>query len=372
MIEHLYDHSITCSYDEFSRYRTSAAFPQNKNRILDVLSRNGALVQVVADNFDLLISSQNGLKQTHDLAMILTQYSSSKKQEHLNFTRLPKLALKDIELDDTPITFYKGLKTPKMPLHEVANNVLPLKVLVHQKVALRRSQEQGFSFFDDMATISDVPEYAEYNTRKCRENGQGKEPSTTVLYTMLLNRKPANPTTMLSAMLEAQKFTSETGQSITIFTVDQQLYKVMIDIVWVYPELFINFVSRLGSMHWLPSYVGCIGTPMPNSGVEEILKCRFAGVANMLSGKTFPYNIRALRLLVEEILRGHITNLESYQEMMDALHDVSSRSRTAKHWVEKLIKPVFLIITFVRAEREGDWQLDLYACSQMLPYFFAA
>ena len=39
--------------------------------------------------------------------------------------------------------------------------------------------------------------------RKCRENGQDKEPSTTVLYTPLINRKPADPTTMLSAMLEA-------------------------------------------------------------------------------------------------------------------------------------------------------------------------
>ena len=124
------------------------------------------MVQVVADNFDVLISSQNGLKQTHDLAMILTQYSSSKKQEHLNFTRLPKLALKDIELDDTPITFYKGPKNPKMPLHEVANSVLPLKVLTHQKVALRRSQEQYFSFFYDMASISDVPEYSGYKHKK--------------------------------------------------------------------------------------------------------------------------------------------------------------------------------------------------------------
>ena len=104
-----------------------------------------------------------------------------------------------------------------------------------------------------MATISDVPEYSGYNTRKCRENGEGKEPSTTVLYTPLINRKPADPTTMLSAMLEAQKFTGEVGLSITIFTADQQLYKVMIDIVWVYPELFINFVSRLGGMHWLTS-----------------------------------------------------------------------------------------------------------------------
>ena len=87
---------------------------------------------------------------------------------------------------------------------------------------------------------------------------------------------------------------------------------------------------------------------MANSGIEEILKCRFAGVAKILCGKNFPSNIRASRLLVEEMSRGHITNLESYQEMMDVLHDVSSRS-----WVENLIKPVFLLMTFVRAERGG-------------------
>ena len=88
----------------------------------------------------------------------------------------------------------------------------------------------------------------------------------------------------------------------------------------------------------------------------------------MLSGKNFPSNIRALRLLVEEILWGHITNLESYQEMMDVLH-VSSRSRTAKHWVENLIKPVFLIMTFVCAEREGGLAVTLICMFTNAPLF---
>ena len=114
--------------------------------------------------------------------MILTQYSSSKKQEHLNFARLPKLALKDIEVDDTPITFYKGPKNPKMPLHEVANSVLPLKVLTHQKVALRRSQEQYFSFFcmtwHRLVMYLNIQDTTQESVEK-----MDKEPSTTVLYT---------------------------------------------------------------------------------------------------------------------------------------------------------------------------------------------
>ncbi len=35
-------------------------------------------------------------------------------------------------------------------------------------------------------------------------------------------------------------------------------------------------------------------------------------------------------------------------------------------------QPVFIIMRFVRAEREAEWLLHLEAFKQMLPYFFAA
>ena len=40
-------------------------------------------------------------------------------------------------------------------------------------------------------------------------------------------------------------------------------------------------------------------------------------------------------------------------------------------WVTNLITPVFIMMMFVRAEREGDWSLHLAAVSAMIPYFFA-
>lgn len=43
-----------------------------------------------------------------------------------------------------------------------------------------------------------------------------------------------------------------------------------------------------------------------------------------------------------------------------------------KLWVVVLIKAVFIMMTFIRAEREGDWSLHLGAFSQMMPNFFAA
>ena len=53
----------------------------------------------------------------------------------------------------------------------------------------------------------------------------------------------------------------------------------------------------------LMSFVGCVGSLMANSGLEEIMKSAFGGVPRLLSGKKFPHNVRALRLVVEEMLR---------------------------------------------------------------------
>ena len=42
---------------------------------------------------------------------------------------------------------------------------------------------------------------------------------------------------------------------------------------------------------------------MENTGLSNIFKAAFGGVDKILLGKNFPNNIRALRMVVEEILR---------------------------------------------------------------------
>jgi hypothetical protein len=106
--------------------------------------------------------------------------------------------------------------------------------------------------------------------------------------------------------------------------------------------------------------------------LEDILKSCFGGVAHMLSGKKFPQNFRVLRLLTEEFLRAHIEGCESREEMLGALQRNSLRSITTRLWFQNLIKPVFIMMVFVRAEREADWPLHLWAVEQMMPYFFAS
>lgn len=110
---------------------------------------------------------------------------------------------------------------------------------------------------------------------------------------------PADPTTMLTAMVEAQELTNAIGQSYTIFTNDQQLYRIAVNISWVYSELLLNFIPRLGGMHTLMSFIGAIGTLMADTGLGPIMNVAFGGVSKMLTGKKYRQNIRALRMVVE-------------------------------------------------------------------------
>ena len=81
----------------------------------------------------------------------------------------------------------------------------------------------------------------------------------------------------------------------------------------------------------------------------------------MLNGKKFPENVRALRILTEELLKPviHEKEPEDMEALLLVLDEAAGKSRTVKLWVECLIKPVLIMLRYVRAEREGDWLLPI-------------
>ena len=186
--------------------------------------------------------------------------------------------------------------------------------------------------------------------------------------------KPSDPDTMLTAMVRVQELTSQTGQTFSLLKCDQQLYRVAVHVSWDQPERFKDMYLRLGGMHALMSFAGAVGSLMAESGLSDIISEVFGGVPKMLSGKKFPQNVRALRMMAEEVVRGLFMDhhFENIEDLMKALDQIASESRTVKLWVEILVKPVLLMMTYVMAEREGDWLLHLATFKKMLPYYFAA
>lgn len=106
----LHDFHVSCSYDEVSRFKTSAAMYVQRNPSKQLSSQNG-LVQIVSDNFDLKLATQNCLQQTHSLAIIATSSNTSSQQKLDNsITRLKKTELTGVQYQQNHIDFYQGPK----------------------------------------------------------------------------------------------------------------------------------------------------------------------------------------------------------------------------------------------------------------------
>ena len=372
VIQQLHEYGVTCSYDEVRRFKISAAIFTTNQKPHCLKSEHG-LIHGVSDNFDANLCTQNGLKQTHSLATILVQHTQTPcNTSREPIPRLKKPDLGNVSLTDVTLKTFTGEKKPNMPETFARHNVLPLKVLCNQQITVRRSRHCDFQFMKDILTNPDTPDYGGYNTKQARKSGQIVKPKSRIIYKPLINKTPSDHSTILSAMCDVESESLEAGQEVTIFTCDQQLYRITIDVIWNDLSRWKNFYPRIGGMHWLMSFSGSIGKLMKNSGLDMWMGSAFAGVDKMLVGKKFPMNIRAFRICALELLRSVIEPSTTCDELDSKLHDLSATSCLAEHWIKNFIHPVFLILMYIRAEREGEFGLHLYVCQKMLPYFFAS
>ena len=83
-------------------------------------------------------------------------------------------------------------------------------------------------------------------------------------------------------------------------------------------------------------------------------------------------NVRNLRFVVVKLLRAFVDDMVCREDLDQFLKEVVSKSKLDGHWVNNLIKPVFLMMLYIRAVQKGEFGWHLHACKQMMSYFFAA
>ena len=92
----------------FKSSAAKAAVDQSSRRRVADASRG--LIQVVADNFDANISSQNGLISTHSLAMLLA-FKEDASELHTDDTTIRRLTREEMKLpvaEDIAVQRYRG------------------------------------------------------------------------------------------------------------------------------------------------------------------------------------------------------------------------------------------------------------------------
>ena len=71
---------------------------------------------------------------------------------------------------------------------------------------------------------------------------------------------------------------------------------------------------------------------MAGTGIQEILSTASGGLLKMLTGKKYPQNVRAFRILVAELLRPIFAkhHLECMDDLQEALDAIVAQSRNLK------------------------------------------
>ena len=64
--------------------------------------------------------------------------------------------------------------------------------------------------------------------------------------------------------------------------------------------------------------------------------------------------------------------MSCHEDLITMPEEKAAESKTCKLWLDCLLKPVFLAMDFIRAEREGNFPLHVATLKAMHPYYFAA
>ena len=213
-----------------SRGLLHIAAGKNSQRGCTTTEDNQKLVQGISDNFDCNILSQNGLKQTHSMAVIMTQKHQTIEKPIQNLKLVRQKSNKELSSllkQEITVQRYKGPSNPPTPSEAARYEVLPLSVLARAAFSINRANYNDFHFMNLMGSGVEIPEYNGCNTNIAREAGQGLQPATHVTYL-----PPAKPNTALTTMHLVKSETEKTWQEYTVFTNDQQLFKITMQITW--------------------------------------------------------------------------------------------------------------------------------------------
>lgn len=191
----LHAFGVTCSYDEVLRFKKSAAATAvQEHSQSPITDASSGLVQIVANNFDADISSQNGKLSTHSLVILVTQPGSSNAADDISaFERIDKAQMSEPINYDVPMQQYNGAKSPEMPKNEAANTVPPLKFLAHEVILNRSSNRCNFEFVKDVIKTENFPEFNGYNSALCRSKDKLVHPKTRVSYLSLTRYHHIHP-----------------------------------------------------------------------------------------------------------------------------------------------------------------------------------
>jgi hypothetical protein len=408
------------SYDKVLRMDTSIAeneierFIAHNNVFVPENLVHGRFIQIAADNIDILEETLDGKQTFHATQMVAFQRGPPPDvpiQTVLGIGQ--KRVLRNIPSELSTIGVSNYFKSSKCcpefieqdELLQYNEDIAKSPRLLDLTWLLSRFQGKGngnqsvpgWSAFNEAMSISDTEQ-------------------TSVGYLPIIPAPASDYDTVWTVMCRAMKIAHTLGLQYSNLVMDEALYFKAMQMSWFRKDECKSLILRLGSFHIGLNFLRATGQHMNGSGLEDVLiESGVYGdttVTNILNGKSWNRGARCHKLTLEALWRIIFTkflvwcenrkddrplqwNVEIDQlqqafmmkdnsalhiaaekslvcateciELVTVFEDELKENSTSRYWLEYK-DMVFTLMDFIRAEREGIWDLHLASFSDMLPW----
>ena len=215
-----------------------------------------------------------------------------------------------------------------------------------------------------------------------------------------------------------QRMVEKLGQKSSVLTFDQALYCKSKEIQWRMADRFQNFVLRLGGFHVVMVFLAVLGKMFRDSGLDDALADSGVYACNTVEqifrGSHYNRGIRCHKLALESMCRlqwlaviewyathsvdvdadqiesaisAVVKAFQSSDNISECVENLAEETVVVSQLLEKFMKSnsengtimfwnqyidmVCILLRYIRAERDGIWQLHLTSLAEMLPFFHA-
>lgn len=196
-------HGYTATYDEVRRFRKSAAKYVSENALTlhqaMGFTKSARVVFGWYDNFDIMVSTQNGRRETYDMATEFQMHpagivESGRSQHMLSTLTIPRLTSKETKSVGTnrsiPLVHYARPKKVMSPVIATRTTGLNYTELNVQQTSLHTAHMKDAEWLNSLSKGEDSMEWNGFNNQLARNEGIVK----------LRDAPPHHPDTILTTI----------------------------------------------------------------------------------------------------------------------------------------------------------------------------
>ena len=260
-----------------------------------------------------------------------------------------------------------------------------------------------------------VPAWAAFNEACSSVN----PPITTAGLLPILQAPADNNDTLTTVINRFVSISKHLQQKHTIIAMDQPLYSRGKELIWSNPEMYSDVILLMGDLHILFNFLKGIGQHLESSGLEDIwVETGLFGpntTDSMMEGKAYYRAVRGHTLAYEALWRfwwtkfmewvgesEHLTEIQAqvkkleelfherkaeyndeihlmvnelcevlekrdFNDLIQKFHAKFQDEPNYAYWTNYM-RMVEILLGFIRANREGNWQLHVDTFAVMLPW----